>query len=230
MNDRVFTFWEGYMPAYIKMCMKTWEMPYTVLTYDNLREYTDLPVDARLKRFTLPKIADAVRVHVLRDQGGYWLDADTIIMGELPTTNMIGYPEKREQTIGYLYAPESGMDFFKEWAQYQDLVLNDQYCSDDWSVMGNVFTDSYVKEHGDITIAPVTDCWPETYMIDKGSRYDKYHQFYFIDHYELSDIHPTNMLMLHNSWTPGWYKAFSEQRVLGYGCTLSNILRERLKE
>ena len=72
----VYTFWEGEMPDYIKLCMYTWHFPVTILNYDNLNNYTDLQITSQLERFTLPQIADCVRVHVLRDQGGYWLDAD----------------------------------------------------------------------------------------------------------------------------------------------------------
>ena len=102
MNN-IFTFWEGPMPAYIKMCMDTWRHPFTLLTYDNLHNYTNLLVDERLKRFTMPQIADVVRVHVLRDQGGCWLDADTIMVTDkLPRVNILGNPKARTGTIGML--------------------------------------------------------------------------------------------------------------------------------
>ena len=54
------------MPGYIRLCLDTWKVPCTVLNYDNVNDYTDLPLD-KLKRFTLPQIADCVRVHVLSD-------------------------------------------------------------------------------------------------------------------------------------------------------------------
>jgi hypothetical protein len=224
----IFTFWEGKMPAYIEMCMKTWKMPYTLLNYDNLNKYTDLVVDSRLKRFTLPQIADCVRVHVLRDNGGYWLDCDTIMLTDkLPSENMIGNSDARTQTIGYLYT-EANSQMYKEWASYQDKVLALDHPSTHWSIMGNAFTDAYVKEHNEITICSVDKCWPETYMIGGTiPRHQKYEKFYFKDNYQLKDLKPTNMLMLHNSWTPQWYKNLSKEGVLARNCTLSNILREK---
>ena len=217
------------MPDYIKLCMNTWKFNYTVLNYENLNKYTDLQVTNQLKRFTLPQIADCVRVHVLRDQGGYWLDADTImITGELPTTNMIVNSSDRTQTIGYLYS-EPNSKMFTEWAKYQDSVVRNPNASHRWSVMGNDFTDEYVKTHPDITICPVDYCWPETYMITKDiPRYEKYQKFYFECSCTLHDLLPTNMLMLHNSWTPNWYKKLSADEVLNQKCTLSNILKETL--
>ena len=225
----IFTFWEGPMPAYIKLCLDTWKLPYKVLNYYNLHSYTDLPIEP-LHRFTLPQIADCVRVHVLRDQGGYWLDADTIMLaGQLPDTDMVGDPDTRANTIGLLYSePHSAM--FEQWAEYQDNILNTPYfrgASYYWSIMGNMFTDEYVLKHQEIRIHPVEQFWPETYMItERIPRSQKYQRFYFEKDYHLSDIRPTDLLMLHNSWTPQWYKDLSDEEVLQQHCTLSNILKE----
>lgn len=226
----VFTFWEGKMPDYLKLCMKTWKFPYIVLTYDNLHEYTDLQITDKLKSYTLPQIADVVRVHVLRDNGGYWLDTDTIMLSdELPTENMVGYVKERTNTIGYLHT-EKNSQMFRMWAKYQDEILKLPYTHTHWGIMGNLFTDSYVLSHPEITIYPVDNCWAETYMV-KGNdnRHDKYQLLYFANSYELEDFNQTKMLMLHNSWTPNWYKQLSAEQVLEDKVTLSNILREVLK-
>lgn len=224
----MFTFWEGRMPDYIRLCMKTWKTQFTVLDYDNIHNYTDLTIE-KLKRFTLPQQADCVRVHVLRDQGGYWMDADTImITGQLPDTDMVGDPQTRENTIGLLYS-EPNSEMFREWAKYQDEIINGQGTPTHWDVMGNAFSDPYVKQHKDVRIYPVRKFWPETYMIqDNCPRYNKYLRFYFEEHHNISDIEQTDILMLHNSWTPDWYKRLSTEEVLEHNCTLSNILREKI--
>lgn len=226
MPMNVFTFWEGQMPGYIKLCMDTWKVPYTVLNYDNLHKYTDISIEP-LKRFTLPQIADCVRVHVLRDQGGYWLDADTIMLtGKLPDTDMVGDPDKRTNSIGFLWSkPHSHM--FTEWARFQDEIISGEGTPTHWATMGNAFTDPYVKEHEEVRIYPLEDFCPETYM-SKGTRLQKYRQFYFEEQYSLKDIKPTDLLMLHNSWTPEWYKNMPKGKVLDANCTMSNILREAL--
>ena len=45
MNEQIFTFWEGELPEYIKLCMATWKFPYKVLNYSNLKEYTDFDIE-----------------------------------------------------------------------------------------------------------------------------------------------------------------------------------------
>lgn len=216
------------MPGYIKLCMDTWKVPYIVLNYKNLREYTDIDIEP-LKRFTLPQIADCVRVHVLRDNGGYWLDADTImISGKLPDTDMVGYPETRQNSIGLLHT-EPHSDMFTEWAAFQDEIIHGYDASPYWALMGNAFTDDYVKRHEDVRIHPLADYCPEVYMVkDDIPRWQKYRRFYFEERNTLSDIRPTDLLMLHNSWTPEWYKSMSRREVLEANCTMSNILREVL--
>ena len=224
----IFTFWEGPMPAYIKLCMATWKLPYTLLNYDNLGQYTELDID-RAKRFTLPQIADCVRVHVLRDNGGYWLDADTIMLtGKLPDTDMVGDPEQRTNSIGLLRTePHSQM--FTEWAAFQDRIIEGPDTSLYWATMGNAFTDDYVKQHTQVRIHPIADYCPEVYMIEGDiPRWQKYRRFYFEERNTLSDIRPADLLMLHNSWTPEWYKNVPEGKVLDANCTMSNILREAL--
>lgn len=225
----IFTFWEGKMPDYIRMCLETWKLPYTMLNYDNLREYTDYDIEGA-KRFTLPQIADAVRVHVLRDHGGYWLDADTIMIGdELPEETIMGNPIIRLNTIGFLHAEKPHENMFEEWAAYQDKVIADLSYDCRWDVLGNRYTDCYLFEHREVPIANVSNRWAETYMIPDCTRLYAYHEFYFNDKYHLSDLRETDMLMLHNSWTPDWYKKLTREQVLESNCTMSNVLREVLE-
>lgn len=220
----IFTFWEGFMPAYIKLCLKTWGMEYVVLDYSNLNKYTDFIVTPKLKQYTLPQIADCIRVHVLRDNGGYWLDADTIILGDLPKENITGDPETRSNSIGLLHT-EKGSDMFIKWAEYQDEILKGNY-PNRWDLFGNAFTDGYIKTHDEITIHPIEDYQPER-ALNGGSRSEKYIRFYFESNYHLKDIR-CDLLMLHNSWTPPEYKRLTMSEVLDKNCTMSNILKEKL--
>ena len=205
--------------------MESWRFDFVELNYNNLHQYTDLPVE-KLKRFALMQIADCVRVHVLRDNGGYWLDADTIVLDGLPSETVLGDPDKRTNTIGFLHT-EANTDMFTKWAAYQDRIINGHDTPILWSVMGNDFTDGYLKEHREISIGNIADRWAEVYMVQGNMpRLEKYRQFYFRESRHLADIKQTDMLMLHNSWTPEWYKQLSEEEVLNQDCTLSNILNE----
>ena len=228
--EKVWAFWEGPMPEYLKLCMETWRGPYklTILNYKNIYQYTEFDVEG-VKRFTLPQIADVVRVHVLRDNGGYWLDTDTIMLeDELPKQNIAGNIGSRTNSIGYLHT-EKDSEMFKLWAEYQDKVIANSNSPHNWDIMGNAFTDEYVRNHEEITIYPIGTAFPETYVIPGlAPRREKYKEFYFKSNYSIRNVLPTKMLMLHNSWTPDWYKQLDRDEVLNYNCTMSNILREVL--
>ena len=229
MTEQIFTFWDGKLPEYLKLCMETWKFPYILLTYDNVLDYAYIPID-KLQRFSLPQIADYIRVHILRDHGGYWLDTDTIMLGpDLPAAAILGNAAARTNTIGFLHT-EQYSDIFTKWAAYQDSVLEQNLPADHWAIMGNAFTDEYLKDHNDIVIDDISNRWVETYMIDAAiSRWDKYQKFYFESQYSLKDLRNTDMIMLHNSWTPAWYKQLSRSEILSNNCTMSNILKEAIK-
>ena len=231
MSEKIYTFWEGVLPDYLKLCMETWKFPYVVLNYDNLTQYTD-KIPEKIKQLTLPKIADYVRVHVLRDNGGIWLDTDTIMLSDkLPDECILGNNIERKNTISFLKT-EAHSDFFESWAAFQEQMLDiipvSKIDITPWDIMGNRFTDNYLKAHKDIQIGKLEQNWPETYMLkEELSRTQQYQKFYFYSNFTLNEVKDkTNMLMLHNSWTPAWYKNLSRVDVLNQKCTLSNMLRE----
>ena len=113
-----------------------------------------------------------------------------------------------------------------EWADNQDKVINSNMDQLDWDAFCNSFSDKYIKEHEEITICPRKNIVPESYMIRDDNTKQQYLKFYFENKYHLKDIEPTKMLMLHNSWTPAWYKAMSEIEIFNSNCTMSNILKE----
>lgn len=216
----IYTFWESSMPGYIELCLETWKFPFVILNYDNVLQYTDIDLE-RLKRFTLPQIADCVRVHVLRDNGGYWLDADTIVTGNLPTETILGDNETRINTCGFLHTePQSEM--FVEWAKHQDKIIEGEKTSLWWALMANGFTDHYLYDHRDIKIGDVLPYWLETDNFE--NRQEKYVNFYFRQNLEIKEL--PDMIMLHNSWTPKRYKRRSRTEVFERDCTLTNIFRE----
>lgn len=217
------------MPDYIKLCMQTWKLPYIVLNFQTVNLVTKLPLE-QLRTFTYAQISDVVRAHVLRDRGGYWLDADTIMLTDkLPEENIIGDPITRTHSTGLSHYTEEAKDFFEKWAEYQDRTIADANHSTDWSVLVNMFTDTYVPYHKEVTIHDITEYRPELNMIADGTSREKYERFYFGSSYHLSDIQSKDILVLHNSWTPDWYKRLTTSRVLNHNCTISNILREALR-
>lgn len=88
MDKNIFTFWEpaGAVFPYLELCVETWKNfypEYTIhhISYNNLFEYIDEDTYdfTKLKNFSLPMQADAIRAALLYAYGGIWMDYDTII-------------------------------------------------------------------------------------------------------------------------------------------------------
>ena len=222
--SKIYTFWEGEMPGYIKLCLKTWKFDYVLLNYDNVLGYTYFDLE-KAKKFTLAQISDIIRVHVLRDNGGIWMDADTIMVGDsLPKDNMVGIPEERAAHCGYLNF-EKNSHMMTMWAKDQDAKIS-LGINTGWDLFANSFSDIYIKTHPRVSICSREPMFPELYNTGCGTAKERYQQFYFTMNLGVDSLKPTEMLMLHNSWTPSWYKELSEEEALCRMCTLSNILRE----
>ena len=223
-SNQIFTFWEGRMPAYIRFCLSTWNFPYTVLNYKNLNDFTKLDIEA-ISRYPLPQVSDIVRAHVIRDHGGHWLDADTIVIGDrLPSENVIGDPDTRWCHTG-ICCGEKGDPFFTAWAAYQDGIIGNERTG--WSMFVNDFTDPYIKAHEEVTIYDIRRCCPELDAYVLWNDEIRYQNYYFRENRHLKDLpEGTEILALHNSWTPAAFKELPAHLVLFENCTMSNILRE----
>lgn len=44
MDTKLFTFWIGGMPEYIKMCIDTWKVHFVIMNRENIGQYTDMPL------------------------------------------------------------------------------------------------------------------------------------------------------------------------------------------
>ena len=121
----VFTFWEpkDKIPAYVKLCMKTWQkhLPdykIIVLDYENLNEWLGYGYfdEYLYNTFLLAQQADAIRVALLYKYGGIWLDADTIITSD-KINNIINHKAGTtliDYHVGFI-AAKKGSIFLKKW-------------------------------------------------------------------------------------------------------------------
>lgn len=95
----IFTFWEpkrNKIP-FIDLCIKTWEknLPdyeVVVLNYSNVYTYINKDIYdlSLLKKFRFPIQKDAIMVAVLKEHGGIFMDADTLVLKDItPLVNKL---------------------------------------------------------------------------------------------------------------------------------------------
>ena len=247
----VYTFWEprDSIPYYLRLCMATWKkfLPnatVVVLDYKNIGDFIDvreLGLDLFSGRFSLMHISDALRVVLLAKRGGVWLDADTIILNH--DAEKFFLPDKKHRTIffgdpkdkgcytAFVNAPPDAMcmKFWLEGMREKLWNLNAATVVD-WDFFSNAFINDYAKNFADeIKIFDNRRVMPEL-KSSTGHVTDEalYKDFYFLKNFHSADV-ATEMLLLHNSWTPKIFKTLNAQNFWTIDCTLVNILAEALE-
>lgn len=144
-SKRIFTFWEpsGNIPAYLRICMKTWEkfLPeyeIVILDYSNLSQWLgeNFYDDILYKRFGLAQQADAVRCAVLKKYGGIWFDTDTIITSDKvrDILNIDSELVLLNHHIGFIIAKQNAR-ILKDWED--GIKFNLAHCRRFYSVFFN---------------------------------------------------------------------------------------------
>ena len=246
----VYTFWEPRenIPYYLRLCMATWKkfLPNAatvILNYKNLGEFLDVrELGLNLfsdKRLSFMHISDALRVALLAKRGGVWLDIDTIILSrdaekyflpdEKHRTIFFGDPQSNGCYTAFINAPPFAacMGLWREFNREKLWKLN-AASAVGWDFFSNSFINDYAKNFPDeIKIFDNRAVMPE---ISSGavSSKDAYTKYYFLQNFHLSDV-AEELLLLHNSWTPPFFKRLDEQTFWSIDCTLVNFLAEALE-
>ena len=248
----VYTFWEPResIPFYLQLCMETWKkfLPNAtiiVLDYKNIGEFLDVrELGLNLfsdKRFNLLHVSDAIRVALLAKHGGVWIDVDTVILNsnaekyflpdEKHRTVFFGNPKHRNTRICFINTPPNAMcmNLWRESIKEKIWRLNPS-TKVDWDFFGNKFIDAYAKKYLDeIEIIDTKLAMPELEIMSKTINYEaSYQVYYFLQNHHLADVN-ADMLMLHNSWSPPFFKQLSPQDFFRVDCTMVNVLAEALE-
>ena len=261
-NKNIFTFWEPHekIPGYIHLCIKTWkkflpDYQIKILDYETVKKYLGEKLFSQIicKNMTLPLQTDAIRVAVLKKFGGFWIDADTIILnGEfLKNYNtfdmvMFGDIKKKTQNIGFIFASHNS-EIIDKWLKgiinnvriYKKtmIIANSEKRKkiNAWNYLGNGILDRLVKNAERKEFIRLDrdklNAMPELIYYENSSltQPQKYILLYFTKGEPQIVLNKTkNIILLHNSWTPYKYKMMSEKEFLNQDILLSKLLSKVL--
>ncbi|MCQ2739526.1 MAG: capsular polysaccharide synthesis protein [bacterium] len=254
---KIFTFWEPKenMPAYLKLCLKTWEQnlkdyEIVILDYSNIKDYigNDFYDKSLYAKFSLAKQADAIRAAVLYLHGGIWLDVDTVL-----TANALDVLSKIESDfvlldyhVGFIKAEKESkiLNFWTQEARQRIIdgkdvnfftkFYNKKHSKKvrKWDYLGNGIINKYLKnaDKKDFYMINSRDymAFPEINYFNPKNNFEKtYVDFYFRN--DFSEYVLSNkslgIFCLHNSWTPDKYKKMGKEEFLNCKCTLSELLK-----
>ena len=230
--------------------METWKkfLPNAtiiILDYKNLGEFLDvreLGLNLFSSSFPIAQIVDAIRVAILAKHGGVWLDLDTIILSHeaekyfLPDEKhrvaFFGDLQDRSCHIAFINTPPVSM-CMKLWYECNREKIYNLNSSTPykWDIFGNSFINEYSKKYiEEIKIYERKTVMPELSLctsLDSRSRQISYVDYYFLENLHLEDV-KADMLLLHNSWSPPFFKEFLMDDFIYTDCTMINILTEAL--
>lgn len=253
---KIWTFWEPRekMPAYLRLCMRTWkkylpDAEIIVVDYSSIREYIDPDVyheNLFSGYFRVDQIADALRALMLEKHGGIWLDIDTIILNRSARKYFVsdnksdavffGVPSTRGVHLAFIKVPPHSriMKYWIESAKDRIEFVMQSPPQRFFRYLGNGIVNPYVKAAPDDEVKildrrivmPELESLPDDFELKRHSA--AYQTFYFFEHKHRRDI-PADMLMLHNSWAPDIFKLMDENELMHFDCTMTNVLFEALE-
>lgn len=226
----VFTYWEGNKPAYITLCHKTLAVnnpgfkiytPEDIEQMECMKEYVN---DPYYKALMPAHRADIIRIKVLEQFGGVWIDSDFIAMNSF--SNLIEsatrqhalyyYRDSWQATNGILIAPPQH-SMIIEWSRKIDCVYSNlkrlnriPNPENEWCSFGadqlKVCIDNAIENHKDLG-------WDRVQLIS-----------YFDMHRYFVEDEPNNLrhqawpgcygYMLFNTGFPQWFKEKTEEEIM----------------
>ena len=265
----IFTFWEPRreVPGYLQLCMKTWKkfLPnyeIKILDYKSVQEILGEKLFSSVvcKNMTLPIQADAIRVAILNNFGGIWMDPDIVILNGEFMENlkhyelaMVGDDNSKRQDIGFIYSSKNS-SLLKDWLdeiilrvkKYKQIIFNTDISLNGseemkevkiWHYLGNGIIDKFLRNTTGNMFYRIDrntiNSFPERkfYKNSSFNNIQKYRLFYFQKRDPKIVLNNSrDILYLHNSWTPIEYKKMSASKFIRQDILLSKLLASILNK
>jgi hypothetical protein len=118
----IFTYWEGKRTPYIELCFEIMKKRYpdiVRLNKNNIEEYIEIPKEYYKIKAVNHRV-DWLKASLIYKYGGWWLDADTIILKPLKVLRdeYFGCP-------GMFYAPK-GDPSVKKWIDHMEDLIKEK--------------------------------------------------------------------------------------------------------
>lgn len=224
MRNKVFTYWEGEMPAYIQLCLNTLAKAngnrLVILTPDNLNQWLGGLHENWQKIPVIASRVGAIRAAVIYQHGGWWCDADTIaVKAHPPTPATFSYLQWRYGSVlnGYFGAPAKHPTT-EHWLHAINVLLRDRFDHIQiwWRTLGEILLTPAVLSCGG-RILPLETFLPVDFHKDPEV---------FLRNGVIGTTNQTITIGLNNSWLQEhaatelerpWNKDILIHKILRYG-------------
>lgn len=249
---KIYTYWVNpenrKAPAYIRMCVKTWEKfipsaDIIVINDKNVAEYIGNEIDmASFRALSLPQQSDVVSVAVLSKRGGLFIDADTIVTGDITpiietsrpgVLHAFGFPERNAIHLAVMWCMGSDNPVLTAWYNTICQKMKVLPAVIGWDYVGNSIIGELLKMDAYADAYKIIDrtCSGnimESVYNNSGDTCGAYKNFWFGD----SGVAPEEiiakakyqMISLHNSWTPWPFKNMAVEEIVASDTALGKLL------
>lgn len=204
----IYTYWEGERPAYIDMCkrsLKKYAGDLKLVELDHYDKYNDLAINHKV---------DLLKGTLIRDNGGFWIDADMIVLKDLTPlmrlldkVDFIGMP-------GF-FGGKAGAPILTDWVRsMENIIKRDVTFS---SLIRPLLEHPLYKPYKHLTHEMITPIWHTG---------DEFWNF-FSDTAKLEDFITENtyIVTLYNSQFSEEFKKMSEEEILSKNWLISKMFK-----
>lgn len=249
----IFAFWEGKaIPPYLELCMKTWrnagKADVVLLGYSNVHQFAKFDFSLEdLQRFPIAQQADALRIGLLNSNAGVWMDCDTLVLSPIHeiTTGLqdhdvvlIGNPSKPSAALSCLSTSRGQTAFMQEILEDMTKMISARDLPEKirWDYIGTPFYQRVFDANFENCSVKIVDSKKSGFYHEAkygGGRGEKSYREYWFNTSAVFQSEPrgqeSSMLILHNSYTPRYYKKMGARHLmLRSNQLLSQYLRHAL--
>lgn len=249
---KIYTYWinpeNRVAPVYIRMCVKTWEKlipsaDIIVISDKNVAEYIGNDIDmASFRMLSLPQQSDVVSVAVLSKLGGLFIDADTIVTGDITpiieasrpgVLHAFGFPERKAIHLAVMWCKGSNNPVLTAWYKAICEKMKVLPPVRGWDYVGNAIVGELLKkdEYADayeIIDRTTSGNIMESVYDSSGDTCGTYKHFWFgensVTPEEIIANAQYKMISLHNSWTPWPFKNMAVEEIVASDTALGKLL------
>ncbi len=204
----IYRYWEGKLPDYIEMCRRTLHRhthgDNQVGEISDTTVHPELPINLKVDYF---------KATYIYEHGGFWIDADMIVMKDLsPIFDLLA--DYEFVGIPGFFGAKQGAPILKRWIDGMDAaILRGGLTFSD--LIQPLLHDSEFKEFEPLTremICPI-------YHTESNKFFELAKQ----------DIADSYIVTLYNSQFPDWFKQMGKEQILNSNMVISQYFKKALE-
>ena len=200
----IYSYWEGDMPAFISMCREIlWNRHSSMFKLAVPSSYFDLPINLKV---------DYMKAKTVYDNGGFWIDADMIVMKDLtPIFDMLN--DNEYVGIPGFFGARKGAPILGRWINAMDsLIARGNLTFSD--LIQPLLHDPEFKEFEPLTRAMICPIY-----------HTESNKFFDVAHEDYGDPY---IVTLYNSGFPDWFKKMTRNDIMSKNWVISDFFRKAL--